>query len=231
MTNEGSNMKPEKMTDEELQIVEATTRRASERGWTGDSMRKMLSHIAALTAELDEERTEAEAQAAMVDAWSDALGLEKTDGYDKAEAIREERDALRERVRAVEARERAIDVERDAAARRMEIAESRLASIRRRAGDRKATHAVGFAAFDRRGAHVAEVVDAVARYIVGEDAPGDHGSCTGCRAVSALTDAPPVFTLEEVEGVMGDVVDPDDVKNAQIIAAVVRRLTSLRRTP
>lgn len=66
------------------------------------AVNSISERLRAAESESDAARQEAESQSAMVDAWSDALGLEKTAGYDEAEAIRTERDSLRERVANLE---------------------------------------------------------------------------------------------------------------------------------
>lgn len=158
-------MKPEKMTDERLRELLYNIRHT----WSAKASEEIGDHIAALTAERDEARSDAEAQASLVESWSDALGLEQTDGYDKAEAVREERDALRERVRALEtdaeAAQATLEDEQAAHAEtleRMRVAESRLAAIRQRAGDIQAMDD----ALSGGG------IVGVSRYVLGEDATG-----------------------------------------------------------
>lgn len=75
--------------------------------------------LSAATAQRDEWKKQAEAQEALVEGWSDALGLEKTAGYDEAEAIREERDALRAKVAKLE-RQDVKNAVLEAAAKRLE---------------------------------------------------------------------------------------------------------------
>jgi hypothetical protein len=193
-------MKPEKMTPEDVETFNRVASGADEswddrwRAW----MKKGAAHIAALETERDS-KAEDVAEACR-----------------RINRIQTERDALRERVKALEqerdnalaaagvAREETRGV-RDALGRVSAQAEqwgdalkttaSTLAGMRQRAGDAKA-----LAEVLRRteATWTDEAMAEVARYIVGEDGAGAEALCDGKGR--KRDDAPPVFTLEEVEG-------------------------------
>lgn len=155
-------------------------------GRSSDSVR---AHIAALEAERDEARNDAYAAVgALLEVVKTLTDDRKEPGIEAARRVVSERDALRERVKALE-QERAALIERDKAAHdetrnateerngalsRALSAESTLAAIRQRAGKDGAMWEV----FNAEPS-ITKGLRAVARHILGEDGARASAMCDG----------------------------------------------------
>lgn len=132
--DEEGNMN-EKMTDEELnRVLESMGQH-----WSMRASASIRAHIAAVTTERDNMHQEA------IDAISGLLAIvevltddKKEPGLDAARRVVAERDALRERVQALEAEVKEQSARKRQFMQACDRHESRLAAIRRRAGDETA---------------------------------------------------------------------------------------------
>lgn len=177
----------EKMTDEALHRMKA---RHESRLMSADEA-KMWAHIAALTSERDLAMTQRDAKE------GDVLRWERS-----AADMRNERDALRERVKALEAHDR--ETRRANTWReRADAAESRLAAMRQRAEDADMLEEKAQAAYSEcgMGAVVMRRVSlAVARHILGDDASAPS----------------------EMSGLEGEMADTSDMERADYKAPPAR---------
>jgi hypothetical protein len=169
------------------------------------------AHIAALTAERDEAAVR---HAEEIEAWKDATGLEcggDPDGVTPKGLARfiagleQERDTLRERVKVLEERVRSMDTEN----RRLAREERRLAAIRQRAGDYSAlirTYAATVAKGPGEGTRKA-AVQAVARYILGEDAPAPSENEQAPDVIAHVLGGDGCNPTSEMDGLRGEMAE------------------------
>jgi polyhydroxyalkanoate synthesis regulator phasin len=209
-TPQGAKMTPDEVADLKQELADGTA--------NNGHLRKALAHIAALEAERDEALTQAkghrlaEALARVSRRMREVLEVEDDSRHspgvvEAAQALVSERNALRERVKALEqdadAAQATLEDEQAAHAEtlgRMSAAESTLSAFRQRAGDDSALNrAIGDEAratyaseagaghaMEPRGWLWTRWAKAVARYILGEDGagvdvlhPGGRCTCAG----------------------------------------------------
>ena len=197
-------MKPKKMTDDDLNealdiMVDAGHAR---------KVAKVRAHIAALTAERDEALVARDSfkQAAegYLKNWNEEIAT---------------RDALRERVQALEA-------ENERLSRHYARLSHNLAAIRQRAGDASEMADV----YARHGGHMRDALAAVARYVLGEDATGAVEGAHKLGTNSEPTTAEAFATVREALECIREDKFPGAAKTgAAALALLERRMGAMGR--